>query len=132
MIETTGKYFPLLIFPEGGTTNGTSLINFKKGAFIAEKTVRPVILKWGLPVIILLSWGLAFFEYLFQVPANRIGHDQHGGPFNLIQLRIIQEVISLTVFTLIAIFVFKSIKLNWNHFAAFICLILAVWFVFRK
>jgi uncharacterized protein (DUF486 family) len=91
-----------------------------------------LILKWGLPLIILLSWGLAFFEYLFQVPANRIGHDQHGGPFNLIQLRIIQEVISLTVFTLIAIFVFKSIKLNWNHFAAFICLILAVWFVFRK
>jgi uncharacterized protein (DUF486 family) len=91
-----------------------------------------IILKWGLPAIILLSWGLALFEYVFQVPANRIGHQEHGGPFNLIQLRIIQEVISLTVFTIITVLIFKSVKLNWNHLAAFICLILAVWFVFRK
>lgn len=90
------------------------------------------ILKWGLPAIILVSWGLAFFEYLFQVPANRMGHHDHGGPFNLIQLRIIQEVISLVVFTIFAVVVFKSVKLNWNHLAAFFCLILAVWFVFRK
>ena len=58
MIEITGKYFPLLIFPEGGTTNGSSLINFKKGAFIAEKTVRPVILKWGLEGSVIPSFDI--------------------------------------------------------------------------
>ena len=73
-----------------------------------------------------MNWGLAFFEYLFQVPENRIGHDQQGGPFNQIQLRIIKEVISLTIFTFIAVFVFKTVKLNWNHLAAIICFVLAV------
>jgi len=91
-----------------------------------------VWVKWGVPGLILASWGLAFFEYMFQVPANRIGHESQGGPFNLIQLRIIQEVISLSVFTLIAVFFFKTIKLNWNHLAAFVCMVLAVWLVFRK
>jgi uncharacterized protein (DUF486 family) len=91
-----------------------------------------ILLKWGLFGLILLSWGLAFFEYVFQVPANRLGHEAQGGPFTLFQLRIIQEVISLTVFTLIAVFVFKSDRLQWNHLAAFLCLVLAVYFIFRK
>ena len=81
---------------------------------------------------ILLSWGIAFFEYCLQVPANRIGFDGNGGPFNLMQLKVIQEVISLTVFTVIVTVMFKGQGLQWNHFAAFFCLIMAVFFVFLK
>ena len=86
---------------------------------------------WPLILIILFSWGIAFFEYCLTVPANRIGFQDNGGPFNLLQLKVIQEVISLTVFTVIVMFVFKGEQLHWNHFAAFICLILAVFFVFK-
>ena len=87
---------------------------------------------WPLILVILLSWGIAFFEYCLQVPANRIGSDINGGPFNLMQLKIIQEVISLTVFTLFVTLVFKCESLHWNHLAAFICMIAAVFFVFLK
>lgn len=87
---------------------------------------------WPLILVILISWGLAFFEYCAQVPANRIGFVDNGGPFNLIQLKVIQEVISLTIFTIIVTFMFKGQPLHWNHFAAFGCLILAVFFVFLK
>ena len=87
---------------------------------------------WPLIGVILLSWGIAFFEYCAQVPANRIGFVENGGPFNLMQLKVIQEVISLTVFTVVAMFLFKGQSLQWNHFAAFVCLILAVFFVFLK
>ena len=87
---------------------------------------------WPLILIILMSWGVAFFEYCLTVPANRIGFISNGGPFNLLQLTVIQEVISLTVFTVIVMFCFKGQTLEWNHFAAFICLILAVFFVFLK
>jgi uncharacterized protein len=90
------------------------------------------LLKWGIFGLILLSWGLAFFEYIFQVPANRIGHSDHGGPFTLVQLKIIQEVVSLSIFILIAVFVFKGTKLNINHFWSFLCLIMAVYFAFKK
>ena len=87
---------------------------------------------WPLILVILLSWGIAFFEYCLQVPANRIGSDINGGPFNLMQLKIIQEVISLTVFTLFVTLIFKGESLHWNHLAAFICMIAAVFFVFLK
>lgn len=87
---------------------------------------------WPLILVILFSWGLAFFEYCAQVPANRIGFDGNGGPFNLMQLKVIQEAISLTVFTLIVTLLFKGQPLQWNHFAAFFCLLLAVFFVFLK
>lgn len=87
---------------------------------------------WPLIGVILFSWGIALFEYCAQVPANRIGFTENGGPFNLMQLKIIQEVISLIVFTLIATVLFKGQPLQWNHFAAFACLILAVFFVFLK
>ncbi|HHU00002.1 MAG TPA: DMT family protein, partial [Bacteroidales bacterium] len=77
-------------------------------------------MKWsqnlGLVAIILISWGIALFEYMFQVPANRIGFRENGGPFNLLELKVIQEVISLTVFAIISILVFKSEPLRWNHF----------------
>lgn len=87
---------------------------------------------WPVFAVILFSWGLAFFEYCAQVPANRIGFAENGGPFNLMQLKVIQEVVSLTVFTLIMSLVFKGQALQWNHFAAFVCLIMAVFFVFLK
>jgi uncharacterized protein (DUF486 family) len=85
----------------------------------------------GLFSVILLSWGMAFFEYCLQVPANRIGSDQYGGPLTLIQLKVIQEVISLVTFSIIVMFMFKHETFRWNHIAAFACLILAVYFVFR-
>ena len=87
---------------------------------------------WPLILVILLSWGMAFFEYCAQVPANRIGFNGNGGPFNIMQLKVIQEVISLTVFTVIVTVMFKGQALQWNHFAAFLCLVAAVFFVFLK
>ena len=87
---------------------------------------------WPLILVILFSWGLAFFEYCAQVPANRIGFNGNGGPFNIMQLKVIQEVISLTVFTVIVTVMFKGQALQWNHFAAFLCLVAAVFFVFLK
>lgn len=87
---------------------------------------------WPLIAIILFSWGIAFFEYCLAVPANRIGFQGNGGPFNLLQLKVMQEVISLTVFSIIVMFVFKGEPIQWNHLAAFACLVLAVFFVFLK
>ncbi|HEX8549611.1 MAG TPA: DMT family protein [Cytophagaceae bacterium] len=86
----------------------------------------------SLVFIIFLSWGIALFEYIFQVPANRIGFSENGGPFNLFQLKVIQEVISLTVFCIFTLVVFKSEKLQWNYIAAFVCIVLAVFFIFKK
>lgn len=85
---------------------------------------------WPLYLVILVSWGIALFEYSFQVPANRMGFQENGGPFTLFQLKIIQEVITLTVFTIVAMFLFSGEKLHWNHVAAFLCLIGAVCFTF--
>ena len=87
---------------------------------------------WPLILVILFSWGIAFVEYCLMVPANRIGSNINGGPFSLIQLKVIQEVISLTVFTLIVTLVFKGETLQCNHLVAFVCLILAVFFCFIK
>jgi len=86
----------------------------------------------GLIAIILLSWGIAFFEYIFQVPANRIGYSQNGGPFNIWQLKVIQEVITLTIFTFFAITFFKTETFRINHIIGFGFLILAVYFIFKK
>ncbi|MBP5479656.1 MAG: DMT family protein [Bacteroidaceae bacterium] len=83
-------------------------------------------------VVILLSWGMALMEYMFMVPANRYGFRGNGGAFSLMQLKIIQEVISLTVFTVFTVVCFKGEPLEWNHLAAFFCLIMAVFFVFMK
>ncbi len=87
---------------------------------------------WPLIGVIVFSWCIAFFEYCLMVPANRIGFVDNGGPFTLMQLKVIQEVVSLTVFTVVAGFLFQGEQLHWNHFAAFVCLILAVYFVFMK
>lgn len=85
---------------------------------------------WPLIVVILVSWGLALLEYCFMVPANRIGFRENGGPFSLFQLKVIQEVITLTIFTIIAMFFFQGEKLHWNHIASYICLVAAVCFAF--
>ena len=83
-------------------------------------------------VVVLLSWGIAFFEYLFQVPANRIGFSENGGPFNQWQLKVIQEVITLMVFTGFMFIFFKDQPLKWNHLVGFALLICAVFFIFKK
>lgn len=89
-----------------------------------------VIKNWPLFAVILASWGVALLEYCFMIPANRIGFQGNGGPFSLFQLKIIQEVITLTVFTILATFFFAGEKLQWNHVAAFLCIVAAVCFTF--
>lgn len=98
-------------------------LRFKDFKFFEQK---------GLLTFILISWLIAFFEYCLQVPANRIGHSSNGGPFSLMQLKIIQEVVSLLVFVIFSVIVFKSEEIKWNHYAAILCIIAAVYFVFKK
>ena len=83
-------------------------------------------------VVILASWLLALPEYICQVNGNRIGFEGNGGPFTLMQLKMIQEVLSITIFTIFTVLVVKGQTLQWNHFAAFLCLVAAVYFVFLK
>ncbi|MEE0979635.1 MAG: DMT family protein [Muribaculaceae bacterium] len=83
-------------------------------------------------VVILISWGLALVEYFFQVPANKWGYLGNGGHFSLMQLKVIQEVITLVVFTAFTVLFFRGEQFHWNHLAAFACLILAVYLVFLK
>jgi uncharacterized protein (DUF486 family) len=93
-------------------------------------------MKWsenlGLISIILISWGIALFEYILQVPANRIGFRENGGPFSLVQLKVIQEVITLVVFVLFSIIFFKTETFRMNHLIGFGLLVLAVYFIFKK
>lgn len=88
--------------------------------------------KLGLISIVFISWFIALFEYMFQVPANRIGFIENGGPFTLIQLKVIQEVITLVVFAVFTLLVFKTETFRLNHIISFIFLILAVYFMFKK
>lgn len=88
--------------------------------------------KLGLVSIVLISWGIALFEYFFQVPANRIGYKEHGGPFSLIELKVLQEVITLIVFTIFTVVLFRTENFRWNHVLGFTFLILAVYFIFKK
>ena len=78
-------------------------------------------------IVILVSWGIALFEYCFQVPANRIGH----GVYNAVQLKTIQEVITLVIFSLFSIFYLKE-QFKWNYLIGFAFIILAVFFIFKK
>jgi uncharacterized protein len=82
--------------------------------------------------VILISWGIALFEYMLQVPANRIGSNEYGGPFSLIQLKVIQEVITLTVFVVFSLIFFKNETFRMNHLIGFVFLVLAVYFIFKK
>ena len=86
----------------------------------------------GLVSIILLSWGIALFEYILQVPANRIGYKEYGGPFSLVQLKVIQEVITLSVFVVFSLLFFKTETFRMNHLIGFVFLVLAVYFIFKK
>ena len=83
-------------------------------------------------IVILISWGIAFFEYCLQVPANRLGYKENGGPFSLIQLKVIQEVISLLVFMVFTLIAFKGESFKWNHITAFGLIVIAVYLVFKK
>ena len=85
---------------------------------------------WPLYLVILFSWGIALLEYSFQVPANRIGFVGNGGPFTLMQLKVMQEAITLVIFTVFTVVFFKGESLHWNHFLAFLLLIGAVYCVF--
>lgn len=86
----------------------------------------------GLIGIIAISWAIALFEYIFQVPANRIGHIKHGGPFSMFELKTIQEAVSITVFVLVNIYVFKEGSMQWNHILGFALIVLAVFVIFKK
>jgi len=83
-------------------------------------------------VVILASWLLALPEYACQVPANRLGFVGNGGAYTLLQLKVIQEVISITVFTIFVTIFFNGESLHWNHCLAFLFLIMAVYLVFMK
>ena len=93
-------------------------------------------LKWfnklGIISIVLISWGIALFEYAFQVPANRIGYKENGGPFSLIELKGIQEVTTLLIFTVFSLLFFKNENFRFNHLIGFVFLVLAVYFIFKK
>ena len=86
----------------------------------------------GLVSVIFISWGIALFEYSAQVPGNKIGFVENGGPFTLWQLKVIQEVTTLTVFTAFTLVAFKNETLRVNHLVGFGFLILAVYFIFKK
>ena len=84
-------------------------------------------------IVILVAWGIAFFEYCFQVPANRLGHNREGGsgPFDAAQLKTIQEVITLVVFCAFSVTYLKE-PVKWNYLVGFALMVAAVFFVFRK
>jgi uncharacterized protein (DUF486 family) len=88
--------------------------------------------KLSLIAIILISWGIALFEYMFMVPANKMGFKDNGGPFSLLQLKVIQEVITLVIFALFTLLVFKNETFRLNHLISFVFIILAVYFMFKK
>ena len=106
-----------------GTSNDFIFVTLRPKKNVYMNAVYTILL-------LLFSWMIAFAEYCCQVPANRLGFEGNGGPFNLMQLKVIQEVISLIVFTVIATVMFQGQALHWNHLAAFFCLVLAVYFVF--
>ncbi|MDE5942209.1 MAG: DMT family protein [Muribaculaceae bacterium] len=87
---------------------------------------------WPLYAVILFSWGIALLEYCCQVPANRIGFEGNGGPFSLIQLKVMQEVITLVAFVVFSLVAFDGFELRWNHYAAMLLLVGAVYLVFMK
>lgn len=82
--------------------------------------------------IVLISWSIALFEYMFQVPANRIGYQGNGGPFSLMELKVLQEVITLSVFLIFSLLLFRNETFRLNHLIGIVFLILAVYFIFKK
>ena len=86
----------------------------------------------GMVAAILISWGIALLEYSLMIPANKTGSRLTGGPFDLFQLKIIQEVISISVFIIFTLLVFKTETLRWNHMIGFLFLFISVYFFFKK
>ncbi len=86
----------------------------------------------GMIVAVLISWGIDLVEYSLMVPANKIGSNLNGGPFNIFQLKIIQEVVSISIFILFTLLFFKTDTLRWNHMVGFLFLIISVFFFFKK
>lgn len=97
-------------------------LKLQEMGFIKENT--------SIVIIVLISWCIALLEYSFLIPANRIGSNINEGPFSLVQLKVIQEVISCLVFGIIVSVLFKGETLQWNHLVSVIFLVLAVYFVF--
>lgn len=87
---------------------------------------------WPLYLVVLLSWGIALVEYSFMVPANRIGFAGNGGPFSLVQLKVMQECITLVIFTIFTMIAFKGTHIGWNHIVAFLLIVAAVYLVFME
>jgi uncharacterized protein (DUF486 family) len=92
----------------------------------------PWFAKLSLVGVVLISWGIALFEYFFKVPANRIGYKGNGGTFSLVELKVLQEVITLVVFVIFSLVFFKTEQFRTNHIIGFVLLILAVYFIFKK
>ena len=105
---------------------------FMTVAWYGQVMFKSRIERFGIMAIVLLSWTVAFFEYCFMVPANRLGSTEFGGPFSLWELKVIQEAVSLSVFAIIVQLVMKNEALRWNHAVGFVCLVLAVFFIFKK
>lgn len=101
-------------------------------AWYGQVFFKERISRLGLFAVIVISWLVAFAEYCIMVPANRIGSAEFGGPFSIWELKVIQEALSLVVFTVIVLLVMKNETLRWNHVVGFVCLILAVFFIFKK
>ena len=92
----------------------------------------PMLKNAGLVTVILISWGIALIEYSLMVPANKIGSSLNDGPFNMWQLKLIQEVISISVFIIFTLVLFKTDAFRWNHAIGFAFLLGAVYFFFKK
>ena len=122
------------------------VVQFIREGFIMIKAITPICLllisnifmtfAWyghlkfrdtALWIVVLASWGIALFEYCFQVPANRIGYDV----YNAAQLKTIQEVITLVVFSFFSVFYLKE-QFKWNYLVGFALIVLAVFFIFKK
>ena len=101
-------------------------------AWYGQVIFKSKLERFGLIAIIFFSWLVAFFEYCFMVPANRLGSTEYGGPFSIWELKVIQEVVSLTVFAVVVLMIMKNEALRWNHLVGFACLVLAVFFIFKK
>ena len=121
-----------IIFPIGEKVNLKSLVPL---AMLVASNVFMTFAWYGhlkfkespLWIVILVSWGIAFFEYCIQVPANRLGSSY----FSIAQLKVAQEVITLTVFAVFSVFYLKE-ELKWNYLVGFFLILLAVFFVFKK
>ena len=86
----------------------------------------------GVFTAVFISWGIALLEYSFMIPSKKMGSSQDGNPFNMWQLKTIQEIISITVFVVFTLVFFKTDSLKWNHLVGFLFLLGSIFFFFKK